>query len=455
MRNRLFQKLAIKPLILAIFIFSSGLALSQTLSGKIEQHAGQQITLTGFNYYKTLELGKTVVDSLGNFSFIYSKDYKGMGVLQAQDNSSLVLLLTEPNIVLNGTHLTEIDSLGYAQNSKNNQYLQFANAKSKRDAAYMALKYLQPLYKNQKELQSQKKFAKAITNEIKRIEQADTDFLKSLDKESYLRWFIPMKQLVQDMPATYNRYTERIPENIKQFREIDFKQPNFKNSGLLREVVEGHYMLLENMVQSLDSIYTQMNLSTKHLINNLQTNEVLLNEVCSELFRYFEKRSLFAASEYLSVSLLKNQQCSLNDDLVSKLESYRKLKVGAIAPDIILGNNTKLSNIKSNKLVVFGASWCPNCKTETLEFLKFYDAWKAKNVEIIYISIDTDQTAFETAYNRAPWQTYCDYKGWETQAAKDYYVSGTPTSFLLDADNKILVRPNSVSHANVWIERNL
>ena len=54
-----------------------------------------------------------------------------------------------------------------------------------------------------------------------------------------------------------------------------------------------------------------------------------------------------------------------------------------------------------------------------------------------------------------PWQSYCDYKGWETQAAKDYYISGTPSYFLLEATNKILLRPNSLAHANAWIVQNL
>ena len=89
------------------------------------------------------------------------------------------------------------------------------------------------------------------------------------------------------------------------------------------------------------------------------------------------------------------------------------------------------------------------------ELLKYYTNWKAKNIEIVYISIDTDKTAFESAYKSMPWQSYCDYKGWETQAAKDYYISGTPSYFLLEATNKILLRPNSLAHANAWIVQNL
>jgi peroxiredoxin len=432
----------------------SVLTTAQTLTGNLKNHAGQQINLTGLNYYQAIELAKDTIDAAGNFTLNYPKNYMGMGILKTQDNNSLVLMLTEPNIQLKGTHVTEADSLVYSNSNNNTLFLNYAKARGIREAAWVALKYLQPLYQNQKELQNQTQLANQITTEITRLEQKDTDFLKQLDANSYLHWFIPMRTLVNEMPKTYNRYTERIPQNIQQFRSIDFKHPNFKTSGLFKELIEGHYMLLENMGQSIDSINVQMNLSTKHLINNLQENDSLLNKVSNNLFNYFEKRSLFTASEYLSVSLLTNNQCALTEDLAAKLESYRKMKVGNIAPDILLNNN-KLSDVKTNKLVVFGASWCPNCKTEALELLKHYDAWKTKNVEIIYISIDTDKTAYETAYKNAPWQTYCDFKGWQTQAAKDYYITGTPSYFLLDADNKILVRPNSVAHANAWITQKL
>ena len=105
--------------------------------------------------------------------------------------------------------------------------------------------------------------------------------------------------------------------------------------------------------------------------------------------------------------------------------------------------------------MVFGASECPACKDAALELLTHYSAWKTKKVEIIYISIDTDKAAFETAFKNAPWQTFCDFKGWDTAAAKAYCISGTPTYFLLDENNKILVHPNSVGHANAWITSRL
>lgn len=442
-----------KHIILALVLTTSITLQAQTLSGTLKQHAGQNISLTGFNYYQSLQLSTTIADSLGNFTLNYPKDYKGMAVLKTQDNSSLVLTLTEQHISLTGKHLQEPNNLVFANSTSNTNFMHYANAQGLYTNALSAWRYLDKLYQKEQLFNSQKRSRKAIEKEQKRIQKEDADFIASLDKTSYIRWFIPYRKLIQDMPTIAKAEPQRIPKTIQQFRSTDFNHPNFKTSGLFKELIEGHYMLLENMGQPLDSVYSQMNISSQHLIDNLQQNDSLLNTVSSNLFNYLEKRSLFKASEYLSVSLLTNSQCSLTDNLVAKLESYRKLKVGNIAPDIQLNTNKKLSTIKTNKLLVFGASWCPSCKKDTPELLKFYNSWKAKNIEIISISIDTDKTAFNAAYNKMPWQTYCDFKGWETQAAKDFYVSGTPTYFLLDANNKILVRPNSVAHAAAWIKQ--
>ena len=94
-----------KYIILTVLLSTSLVLHCQTLNGTLEQHAGQQISLTGFHYYQSLELSKTIVDSLGHFSLHYPKEYTGMAVLKTQDNSSLVVALTTPHIRLKGTHL--------------------------------------------------------------------------------------------------------------------------------------------------------------------------------------------------------------------------------------------------------------------------------------------------------------------------------------------------------------
>jgi len=444
-----------KNFLLALFVSFTFSSHSQTLTGYLPQHAGQEIRLRGFEYYQTVNLATTVVDSLGNFSMAYPKEYVGMGILEAQDQRSALVVLSEKKLALQGTHLNDLDSLSFPNSLANTHFGFYAKAQGLYSNAHSAWRYLDKLYQKEPLFNGQTTLLKTIQQEQQRIQKEDADFVASLAPDSYVRWFIPYRKAVQEMPGIVRRQTERIPAMLHQFRATNFNHPYFKNSGLFREYIEGHYLLIENMGQPLDSVYSQMNLSTQHLIDNLEENHALLNKVAKNLFNYLEKRSLFKAAAYLSVSLLNNPKCELEASLVAQLESYRKLKVGVTAPDILLQNNNKLSAIRTRKLLIFGASWCPACKKDLPELLANHAQWKSKNnINIVYISIDSDATAFEKTYKEVPWQSYCDFKGWETQAAKDYLISGTPSYFLLDQNNKILLRPKSVAHLNAWMQSN-
>jgi thioredoxin-related protein len=265
-----------------------------------------------------------------------------------------------------------------------------------------------------------------------------------------------MQTLVKDMPETIHKYTENLPKNIQQFRSIDFNHPNFKTSGLFKELIEGHYFLLENMGQSLDSVAIQMNLSTDHLIDNLKQNKPLLNTVSKALFTYFEKRSLLTAASHLSAVLIKQHPDLLEDVLRNKMERYVTLKVGNIAPDIQLTTTKKLSNTGNNILLIFGASGCGHCIDDKKKLESYYPKWQEKdNIEVVYISLDTDKELYNKAYGNTPWQTYCNFKGWDTQATKEYYINATPTYFLLDKNLKILVHPKSIAQVDAWVNYKL
>jgi len=445
------KKLILSLLLMAVITVTK----AQSLRGQLKQHAGQTISLRGFDYYQNYDLATSTIDSLGNFILAYPNNYKGMGVLQTQDNSSLILSLTEPLIQLQGTHLKERDGLEIKAGAQNMELMTFAQNQILYQQAYKAWRFLQPLYNDQQAFQMQAKVLYTVNEEIQRIEEAGKNAKDKFPEDSYLHWFLSKRQLVNDMPATVYNYTERLPINIQAFRAINFSNPKFKTSGLFKELIEGHYMLLENMGQSLDSVYTEMNISTDYLIQSLNENESLLNTVSEELFNYFEKRSLFTVAAHLSNQMLDNQ-CELNTSLANTMEKYRRLKVGNIAPDLQLDANTTLSSIKKPVLLVFGASWCPHCETDSEKLLSYYESWKTdKNVEVVYMSIDTDVEAYKKAYQNKPWKTYCDYKGWETQAAKDYFVNATPTYVLLDKDLKILLHPRSLEHADVWIKHKI
>ena len=143
------------------------------------------------------------------------------------------------------------------------------------------------------------------------------------------------------------------------------------------------------------------------------------------------------------------------------------MKVGKTAPDIrftgdvfekglVIKNPSRLSEISAKyKVVIFGASWCTACSEEMVQLFPLYSKWKAKGLEVVFVSLDTDKTAFQNYTNVLPFISYCDYQQWNTKAAKDYYVSSSPTIYLLDKNNKIILRPRFVKAIDSWIDYNM
>ena len=132
---------------------------------------------------------------------------------------------------------------------------------------------------------------------------------------------------------------------------------------------------------------------------------------------------------------------------------------GKTAPNIELltTKTVNLYNLKSKyKLVVFGASWCSKCVEEIPKLKSFYADWKKKhNLEIVFVSLDTDNKEYINFTKDFPWLSSCDFAGWETKAARDYCVFATPTMYLLDANNTIKIKPISADQVHAWLALHL
>ena len=208
-----------------------------------------------------------------------------------------------------------------------------------------------------------------------------------------------------------------------------------------------------------------MNKSIDILLANLILDEQKLNEITEYLFKFLEKRSLFNASEYLAIKLLNEKSCTINSDFAAQLESYRTMKKGKNAPDFDFEKDIiapdydaskqpkKLSDLKSKyTVVVFGASWCPQCPQELSKISGLYKKWKEHSVEVVFVSLDEDEKIFKSFVSVFPFISICDYQKWENPVVKNYHVFATPTIYLLGNEREILLRPNSVSQLDSWVD---
>jgi peroxiredoxin len=261
-----------------------------------------------------------------------------------------------------------------------------------------------------------------------------------------------------------NTRPKEIQSSKNPFLNINYSNPQLYSSGLIYDMIEKHFWSIQN--SRLDEVakFKELASSVDIILDSVKKNEKVYNDLTKYLFQYFEKYSLFNASEYIALKALSQKEVALNNALANKLESYRKMKVGNRAPNFELvgdvfknGSALKLpihlSDIKTKyKLVIFGGSWCNQCRAEMIQLLPRYNNWKAKGIEVVFISLDTDKKEFENFTAPFPFYSACDYKKWDTQAAKDYYVSSSPTIFLLDSNNKIILRPPTIASLDTWLE---
>ena len=131
-------------------------------------------------------------------------------------------------------------------------------------------------------------------------------------------------------------------------------------------------------------------------------------------------------------------------------ETYAQelLKPGTPAPDFQLntpdGKTVKFSEFAKGKYVVidFWASWCPDCRKDLPEIIRFYHKFHDKGVEFLGVSFDTDKEKWTDyiAKSGVPYTQVSELKRMnQSDVAKAYGVRWIPSIYLIGPDGKVLV----------------
>ncbi|MDZ7740079.1 MAG: thioredoxin-like domain-containing protein [Bacteroidales bacterium] len=456
-----------KAYIIIALIINFAFANSQnTINGVFPGHANQQISLVGFNGFDTYTIDSVQANEEGAFVLSYNEQDYGMGYLMAEDGKTFIVILADnENLQLEGESLAFPETIAILNGKQNRLFEKYASEHPRREQTLSAWDYLAKIYARDSLFAVHEIPKKTIEQEKQRIKTEDSLFLAGLAPDSYVSWYLPVRKLISSVSTIAQYRTEEIPAAIHAFRTLDHTDPRLYKSGLLKETIEAHFWLIENSGRPLDSVYIEMNKSIDYLTENLLADEQKLNEITEYLFKLLEKRSLFRASEYLSIKLLNEQACTINNDFAAQLESYRAMKKGNTAPDIVFNGDVyapayetdnipkKLSDLKSDyTVVIFGASWCPACPSELSQIAGLYKKWKSQSVEVVFVSLDEDKNIFKEFASPFPFISICDYQKWESPAVQSYYVFATPIIYLLDNKRQIVLRPNSVSHLDSWVD---
>jgi thiol-disulfide isomerase/thioredoxin len=439
-------------------------ARAQTLSGIFPAQANQTITLEGAKGLDTYSIGSTKADEKGQFTLSYAADDYGIAFLSGEDKQPFVVILEKEGVKLEGKALNEAATIRILEGKENRSFEQYTQEQGKREQALSAWGYLQNLYQNDPLFAKQQVPNQAIQSELLRIQGEDEAFIASLPRDSFVRWFLPIRKLVSSVGAVAQYRTAELPQTITAFRTLDYSDPRLAKSGLFRDVFESQFWLLENSGGTLEENYEKMEVSLDAILKSLEKDELRYNEVVGYLIELLERRSLIQAAEYLALKVLEQERVAIQPRLARQLEGYRAMKVGSRVPeiqfvgDILLQGKpitypTRLTEVTAPyRLVIVGASWCPACSEAMGELIPLYEKWNKLGLEAIFVSLDTDPKAFQAYSEGMPFIAFSDYKKWDTQVVQDYYVSGSPSFYLIDQAGNLLLRPQAVKQLDAWVD---
>jgi thiol-disulfide isomerase/thioredoxin len=146
--------------------------------------------------------------------------------------------------------------------------------------------------------------------------------------------------------------------------------------------------------------------------------------------RYFMKRGLILS--FLLVLFLF---------AVCNAQSIQPQKAPNFSLKSYDGKIVELAKLKGKVVIVnFWATWCPPCRAEIPDFIKVYDAYKSKGLEIVGIALDEDGWPKVKPFAEKNKINYPVVLG-NAEVVQQYGgIEGIPTTFIVDKKGNIVDR---------------
>jgi peroxiredoxin len=132
---------------------------------------------------------------------------------------------------------------------------------------------------------------------------------------------------------------------------------------------------------------------------------------------------------------------------INQAKSNKKLTVGETAPDFTApnpeGQQLTMSNIKGKVTIIdFWASWCKPCRVENPTYVRLYEKYHNKGLEIISFSLDRENQKQRwvdaIAKDKLTWYNVSNLKFWNDPVAKLYNITSIPAAFIIDDKGTII-----------------
>ena len=309
----------------------------------------------------------------------------------------------------------------------NKLFYELQDLQKKKEQILPALYQIQSYYKDNSD------FGIALKNEV---EYLNSSIIYDPSKYPFINYY----------NQNYQKYLlesagKATPNNDEIINFLNTTNNFLETSSLLKPILMAFLSNTSkaNISEDVDKLLKTVNVETPR-------GQTILSELI-EIFNVYNIKDL--KEKYLNEA--KSLKCTINDRLTSTLKSNLNTAVGNIIPNnkFISATNTKvksLHDVKADKkIVILWSSTCPHCEKEITEMLTKYNDLKAKNIEIVGLSLDTDSKSYADKAKILPWINDTELKGWYSSYVDIYNVHATPTFYIVDANNKIIANPDNFS----------
>ncbi|MGG1924191.1 TlpA disulfide reductase family protein [Chryseobacterium sp. NRRL B-14798] len=363
------------------------------------------------------------------WTFKYPGHYMGMMKVYFPGSNNTVSFISENKNVnfkldIQNNKVKDVIYLDEANNLMSKQQ----EGSQKKELILPALAQIKEYYKDNTD------FGKALKTEIDRLSGTSS----SIDAAQH--------PFIAYYNTNYSKFLSNSPDSVKKVDQEEII--NFLDKS--GDMLESSSLLRPLLVAYLNSGgNTNVTASVDKVLDRLKVETPRGQTVLSELIDIFD---VYQMDEYKSkyLSLAKNLKCTINDRLASTLKSNANIEMGAVFPNYKFQSpvNTtakSLHDIKADKkVVVFWSSTCSHCESELPKLLEKYNDLKSKNIQIVGLSLDVDKNSYTKKIAAFPWVNDSELRGWNSSYTDLYNIHATPTYFILDANNKIISKPDHV-----------
>lgn len=362
------------------------------------------------------------------WTFKYPKNYMGMMKVYFPNSNNTFNFISENknvNVKLE-TQGNKVKDITYLDEA-NEMMSRFQEGSQKKELILPALSQIKEYYKDNTE------FGKALKTEINRLSGG----AEGIDQSQH--------PFIYFYNTNYSKYLSNNPDKkVSQDEIINFIDKSndmLETSSLLRPILVSYLNTGGN---------TNVGASVDKLLDRLKVETPRGQTVLSELIDIFD---VYDMQEFKSkyLNLAKNLKCTITDRLASTLKSNANVEIGAAFPNYKFQapantNAKSLYDVKADKkVIVFWSSTCSHCEEELPKLLAKYNDLKSRNIQVIGLSMDVDKDSYIKKIAAFPWVNDSELKGWNSSYVDTYNVHATPTYFILDANNKIINKPEHVA----------